>query len=206
MNPFKAFPYQHILIAMIIFSCASACKTHKAHMTAELNKSVSAQFNHFENGQLFTDVEKGLDILWEASFINNRAYKENVGLLVSSGLIILPNRNNKVDRGSLGMLPLQVREEKLWVYYNYSWFEVKGIVHTHPDPYCLSRPAPGNDYQFARLGVHNFIIDHSNLFDAFHDLNGDETFVRLGPRNAYRKIEPAMVLIKAEHLALQNRE
>ncbi|HET6540228.1 MAG TPA: hypothetical protein VFG46_07075 [Chryseolinea sp.] len=148
----------------------------------------SASFNHFEGGVLFTDIEAGLEILWKASFKERNTYKENLGFFVKDGLLILPNKNNTYKSSKLGALETRLDSGKFYVKFEGTFIEVLGIIHTHPDIYCRPEPSPQNDYQYCNLGLHNYVMDHINLFDAYKNTSGHEVYKRLGPRHAYDKI------------------
>ena len=77
---------------------------------------------------------------------------------------------------------------KFYVKFEGTFIEVLGIIHTHPDVYSRPEPSPKNDYQYCNLGIHNYVMDHINLFDAYKNTNGHEVYKRLGPRHAYDKI------------------
>jgi hypothetical protein len=148
----------------------------------------SASFNHFEGGVLFTDVQAGLEILWKASFKEGNTYKENLGYFVKGGLLILPNKNNTYKSSKLGALQTMIDSGKYYVKFGGTFIEVLGIIHTHPDVHARTEPSPQNDYQYCNLGLHNYVMDHINLFDAFKNTKGHEVYKRLGPRHAYDKI------------------
>ena len=148
----------------------------------------SLTYNHFEGGVFFSNVEFGLDVLWKASFKKNNVYKENLGLFVPGGLLILPNMDNTYNRAKISALPIQLKEGYPFVWYKNTLLKVLGIIHTHPDIYSEPRPAPKNDYQYCYLGIHNYIMDHNNLFDAYKDSSGRECYRRLGPRYDYYRI------------------
>lgn len=180
-----------LIILAILFTNVACSK--KDFVTGEVkhqqeDRFPSASFNHFENGLLFTDVEVGLGILWEASFKGGSAYKENLGFFVNGGLLILPNKNNTCRAAVLSALQLMTDGGKLYVKFAGNFIEVLGIIHTHPDYSSLPEPSPRNDYQYGFLGIHNYIMDRGNLFDAYKDTEGNEVFRRLGPRSAYHMI------------------
>lgn len=152
------------------------------------DKFPSLTYNHFKEGVLFSNVEFGLGLLWAASFKNGRPYKENLGYFVPGGLLILPNKDNTVKSSRLTTLPSQIKDNKLVVLFEGNYLPVLGIIHTHPDLYCLRMPAPKNDFQFGYLGIHNYILGYLDLFDAYKDSMGNEIFTVLGPGNAYQKI------------------
>jgi hypothetical protein len=149
---------------------------------------LSASYCHFEGGVFFSDIEFGLDVLWRASFKGKNPYKENLGLFVPDGLLILPNIENMYNRSRISALPTQLKEGKLFVLYKTTLLEVLGIIHTHPDPYSIPMPAPKNDYQYCYLGIHNYVMDQNNLFDAYKDSWGRECYRRLGHRSDYHRI------------------
>ncbi len=165
----------------------SGCSKKEFQQTQNRQKQerfFSLTYNHFEAGVLFADVEMGLNVLWEASFINGRVYKENVGLFVPGGLLILPNKDNTRNSGRF-VLPMQVKNKKLIVHFAGDTLRVLGIIHTHPEVYALRMPAPGTDYQYSYIGIHNYVIGFMDLFDAYKNSRGIEKYTRLGPRNAY---------------------
>ena len=176
---------------MVLFTHVACSK--KDFLSAEVkgqqeDRFPSASYNHFEGGVLFTDVEAGLEILWKASFKDGNAYKENLGFFVNDGLLILPNKNNTYKSSKLGALPTLTDSGKFYVKFAGTFIEVLGIIHTHPDVYSRPEPSPQNDYQYSNLGIHNYVMDHINLFDAYKNVKGYEVYKRLGPRHAYDKI------------------
>lgn len=172
---------------MAIFVVSCAVEIHPSNFP-KTESPISLSYDHFKNGVLFVDIEYGLEVLWSASFINKRAYKENLGVFVPEGLLILPNAENTPCSSRLSVLPHVIRDNKLYVIQNGRYHEVLGIIHSHPDINSLPMPTPRNDYQFSYLGIHNYVMDYSSLFDAYRDEQGDETFVRLGIRNAYGQL------------------
>lgn len=134
---------------------------------------------------MIPNVEYGLDILWRSSFKNNKPFKENLAFFVPGGLLILPNHNNTCYSARLSALPVTVLNKKLFVRFQDEWLEVFATIHTHPDTYILPMPTPGKDYQFCYLGIHNYVMDHRNLYDAYKDSFGNECYRRLGNRTAY---------------------
>jgi len=178
-----------ILMAMMLplVSCSKK-DFHSSEVKPQEDRFPSASFNHFEGGVLFTDVEAGLEILWKASFKERNTYKENLGYFVQDGLLILPNKNNTYKSSKLGALETMLDSGKFYVKFEGTFIEVLGIIHTHPDIYCRPEPSPQNDYQYCNLGLHNYVMDHINLFDAYKNTSGHEVYKRLGPRHAYDKI------------------
>lgn len=179
-------------IALTLLSCLGCTEkyphTQIQERTRERENFISAQYNHFEGGILFENVESGLNVLWNASFKNSSVYKENVGLFVSGGLLILPNRDNTHSSGRLSALRKQVKEDRLFVLHDGIWLEVFAIIHTHPRRNSLPMPTPRNDYSYCYLGIHNYVMDHENLFDAYKDSAGNECFTTLGFRGSYKLI------------------
>ena len=149
---------------------------------------ISGDYNHFEGGVLFADVALGLDVLWEASFQNGKAYKENLGFLVPDGLLISPNKDNSFNHARLNVFGLKVIDDKLYIIVGDEELQVLGIIHTHPSAISLRMPTPRNDYQYGFMGIHNYVMGHHDLFDAYKDRNGNEVYKRLGPRSAYDKL------------------
>ena len=126
--------------------------------------------------------------MWQASFVGQRPYKENVGLFVEGGLLVLPNESFEINRATLGCLDMSVEDGKLFVYFRGLYRQVLAIVHTHPDVYALREPSPFTDYPYSTLGLHNYIMGHLDLFDAFRTESGQKHYVRLGARNEYWRI------------------
>jgi hypothetical protein len=184
----------NFLFLLLLFSDVACTQKYLGipfHAEARIkhgDEFLSLSYNHFEGGVFFSNVEFGLNVLWKASFKKNNAYKENLGFFVPGGFLILPNMENTYNRGNLSALPTQVKDGNLLVWYKSASLKVLGIIHTHPDIYSEPRPAPINDYQYCYLGVHNYIMDHNNLFDAYKDSRGRECYKRLGPRSDYYRI------------------
>lgn len=175
-----------LFLTMVLTSCAERECTRGPK--EKRKQFVSASYNHFEQGQLFTDVVLGLNVLWDASFRYGNPYKENVGFFVADGLIINPNTENRSDHGKLTALPLNIVDGQLFITLRGIRYHVLAIVHTHPEPFSLPMPTPRNDYQFGYLGIHNYIMDQYNLFDAYKNEQGEEVYNRLGRRTAYNMI------------------
>ncbi len=188
----KKFNSSPCLLLIIVLFTQLACSKKDILSTdvkrQQEDRFPSASFNHFEGGVLFTDVEAGLEILWKASFKERNTYKENLGYFVKDGLLILPNKNNTYKSSKLGALETMLDSGKFYVKFGGTFIEVLGIIHTHPDVYCRPEPSPQNDYQYCNLGIHNYVMDHINLFDAYKNTRGHEVYKRLGPRHAYDKI------------------
>jgi len=178
------------IISAAILSILAGCSSNDllTQKREHRDRFVSASFNHFEDGILFTDIELGLTILWQASFKNGATYKENLGFFVTGGLLILPNKLNTYKSARLNALPNRIEDNKLYVLFDGNYLQIRAIIHTHPDNYSLHEPAPRYDYQYGYLGIHNYVIDHVYLLDAYKDEKGNEIFQRLGRRNAYHKI------------------
>jgi hypothetical protein len=180
-----------VLLLFADFACTQkylVSHTHADEGIKERDEFLSLSYNHFEGGVFFSDVEFGLNVLWKASFKKNNTYKENLGFFVPGGLLILPNRENTYNRAKLSALPTQLKEGNLFVMYKNTLLKVLGIIHTHPDIYSIPIPAPKNDYQYCYLGIHNYIMDHRNLFDAYKDSRGRECYKRLGARIDFHRI------------------
>lgn len=148
----------------------------------------SSDFENFANGVLFNDIEFGLNVLWSASFINGRVYKENLGFIVPNGLLIIPNKYNTQYSSKMNSLPLIIQEGKLLVEFQYTFVEVLGIIHTHPNEWGVQSPTPTSDYQYSYLGIHNYILSERYLFDAYKDNKGRETFDQIDAMSASTKI------------------
>jgi hypothetical protein len=185
-SAFHCFCITLLSFVTALTSCSE--KELMCNSSAGRQQFVSAEYNHFEGGVLFNDVAFGLDVLWEASFQYGRTYKENLGFFVAEGLLVCPNKNNTFDHASMNAFRLKVVEGKLFVNVDNKDLQVLGIIHTHPDAFCLRMPAPRNDYQFGFLGIHNYVMGHLDLFDAHKDRGGNEVYERLGSRTAYEKI------------------
>ncbi len=182
----------HLAIAQFVLIALTSCSEQMFQARVIDNQPkdrfLSATYNHFEGGVLFKDVEFGLKVLWEASFKNRQAYKENLGFFVPDGFLILPNKGNTIKRSRLDALPNQTGNNRLFVQFEGRVLQVLGIIHTHPDIYSVRMPSPGNDYQYGYLGIHNYVMDHLDLFDAYKDSGGNEVYERLGSRNAISRI------------------
>lgn len=184
-----------IAAVLMMVHALSGCsqKVQKAH-PAKAIRSLSTTYNHFDGGVLFADVVEGLDVLWEASFKNGHdLYKENVAFFVPGGLLILPNAENTRRTARLSALQHYVDDGKLFVRFGGHSLEVLGIIHTHPDVFSLHEPAPRNDYSYCYLGIHNYVMDHLYLMDAYKDRFGRETFAILGQRKIYTRMPFAIV-------------
>jgi hypothetical protein len=186
--------WKNFLLVLLLFgdlACAQkylGAPVYTKERIEHQDEFLSASYCHFEGGVFFSDIEFGLDVLWNASFKNKNPYKENLGLFVPGGLLILPNIESTVNRSRISALPTQLKEGKLFVLYKSILLEVLGIIHTHPDSYSIPMPAPKNDYQYCYLGIHNYVMDQNNLFDAYKDSWGRERYRRLGIRRDYHRI------------------
>jgi len=191
------------MLSLTIFLSYTHCsKTISVPVVGTLNERtfLSEYYNHFEGGVLFTDVEFGLSVLWNASFKNGRVYKENLGYIVPAGLLILPNADN-TRRSSRLDATLYTDERKLYTKCLGFTMQVLAIVHTHPDKTGLSEPAPENDYQYAFIGLHNYVISTYDLYDAFYNSRGEEKFVRLGPNKSFSKISGYHTMLIANRVS-----
>jgi len=179
------------ILTIVILSIGISACSKKSITTGgrHLNKQTfwSEYYNHFEEGVLFTDIEQGLSVLWKASFKNGQVYKENLGLIVPGGLFVLPNNNN-TSHSSQFNATLFIEENKLYVQGRNVTLLVLGIVHTHPDGLGFIEPTSKKDYQFAYLGIHNYIISNNMVFDAYHNERGNETFDRIRKTRKYQGI------------------
>jgi hypothetical protein len=185
---------RNFLLVLLLFSDLACTNKYLAipiradEIVKHHDEFLSLSYNHFEGGVFFSNVELGLNVLWKASFKKNNAYKENIGFFIPGGFLILPNMENTYNRGTLSALPTQVKDGNLFVWYKSTFLKVLGIIHTHPDIYSVPMPSPKNDYQYCYLGIHNYIMDHKNLFDAYKDSRGIECYKRLGTRSDYYRI------------------
>jgi hypothetical protein len=188
-----------MVLLMHVFGCL--VKTTVAFGQASRGKEfLSETYNHFEGGVLFTDIDSGLTVLWQASFKHGRVYKENLGFFVEGGLLIFPNRHNTRHSSSFSELYTFAKDGKLFVAYNGSDLRVLGIIHTHPDKGEIQEPTSGNDYQFSYLGIYNYILSTHNLFIAQKNSYGVEAFERLGARNNYSSIP--IINVKADEILI----
>ena len=178
------------IIPVILFTSVACSKRDfiSTEVKYQKDRFPSASYNHFEGGVLFTDVEAGLNVLWKASFKEGGTYKENMGYFVNGGLLILPNKHNTDLTARPIALPTKTEDRKLYVKFRDSYIQVLGIIHTHPEFHSTPGPTPRNDYQYSYLGIHNYVMNHLNLYDAYKDDKGYEVYDRLGPRHAYEKI------------------
>jgi hypothetical protein len=188
MRPVSQFSLCAMPFVVALFSCSMSEFAASPKSSKGAVQSVSASYNHFEGGVLFSDVERGLDVLWEASFDGKRIFRENLGMFINGGLLILPNRKNTRSSAVISSLPTIVKDNKLFVLYNGEYTAVFGIIHTHPDSYHVREPAPRYDYQYCSLGLHSYVMGCYDLLDAMKAPDGEERFARLGPRKSYDKI------------------
>jgi hypothetical protein len=135
---------------------------------------ISEKYNHFEGGILFTDISMGLEILWRASFMNGKVYKENLGFVVAEGIIIAPNPGNTTHSAKINSMSISLIHGKLVVDFRNQYREVLAIIHTHPNKNGIQAPSPVFDYQFCYLGLHNYIITERHVFDAYKSPSGNE--------------------------------
>ena len=178
-----------VLPALIILAASCA---QKSLVPADASKkesiSLSEKYNHFKDGVLFADVDFGLHVLWESSFSKGRVYKENLGFFVEQGLLILPNKDNTRNSSSISALSTFLFEKKLFVEFRGEYLEVLGIIHSHPNPCGIQEPTPVSDFQYSYLGIHNYIIGRSDIYDAYKNGKGVEVVEWLGTRNSYSVI------------------
>ena len=181
---------QKSLYAMMIVCNVGCTEKHWIRLSgdgrASPEVSISDQYNKFEGGILFQNVHQGLDILWEASFNRSTPFKEHLALFIKDGVLICPNNSNTLRSASLSSLPGKVEENKFLVLFKGEYREVLGIIHTHIAG--VSTPTPRNDFQFAYLGIHNYVMSYHDLYDAYKDARGREITKRLGRRWAYAKL------------------
>jgi hypothetical protein len=186
--PINQFATIYIVAAI---SWLTGCSTNRKIVqpaASSQTTSLSAAYNHFDGGALFTDIDEGLRVLWAASFINGRPYKENLGYFIRGGILISPNFENTNRSACMTAMSKQVRDGKLFVSFQGIEMEVLAIIHTHPDRQIMRTPTPRNDYQFGYMGIHNYVMCQEDLFDAYIDKSGFEVFDRLGWREQTEKI------------------
>ena len=180
-------------VVVVVFTFSS-CSVERIQSTAKPRTPfVSADYNHFQGGVLFPDLDEGLDVLWRAGFHGHRPVKENVGFFTDGGLLILPNEHNTISTGRLSALPIKIYNSTLYVLHKEQLLEVLGIIHTHIDPYAANTPSTRNDYQFGYLGIHNYVISYHEIFDAYKDESGEETYKSIGSRSDYTIIKARLL-------------
>jgi len=175
-----------VFSTVVMISFAASCSQKLVAPSDSFGQEgdfLSQDYSHFEGGVLFSDVEYGLKVLWQASFRNRKVYKENIGFFVEGGVLILPNKDNTQTASTISALPIVPANNKIYVEYYGQQMEVLGIVHTHPNPCGSQAPTSGSDFQFAYLGIHNYVIAVGDVYDAYKDRKGRETFERIGSRN-----------------------
>ena len=178
-----------MLIAVFVTLGSCRVSDHSLTKSPTLNDPFPSEtYHHFAGGVLFPDVSYGLQVLWKASFKKRNVYKENLAFFVAGGLLILPNKDNTTTSSSLNALPKRLRDGVLYVDFQGVEMKVLGIIHTHPAPGCVRMPAPKADYQFCKLGLHNYVMTSLDLFDAYKDARGSEKYKRLGGRTDYAEI------------------
>jgi hypothetical protein len=153
-----------------------------ADTTKTEEQFLSSSYNHFKDGLVVNDIDEGVDLLWRASFRNGRVYKENLGLLIHQGLLIAPNEMNTRNRARLSIYRKTIEDGKLFVLYKEQQHQVFAILHTHPEGPPV--PSPRHDFQYASMGIHNFVISRNHIYDAFKDKKGNEVFRRIGDRSS----------------------
>ena len=125
--------------------------------------------------------------MWRASFRYGKPYKENMGFILPHGILVAPNKNNTSTSAVLAVYPKWVEDGKLLLLYKENIYQVLAIVHTHPHS-SMPEPAPLYDFQYCFMGIHNFVISHHHIFDAWKDKNGNEMFRIIGKRTEYERI------------------
>ena len=189
-SPINQFATCTIYIVAAV-SSLTGCSINRSFVQSAQSSqtsSLSTAYKHFDGGALFTDIDEGLRVLWAASFINGRPYKENLGYFIHGGILISPNFENTNRSACMTALSKQVRDGKLFVSFQGIEMEVLAIIHTHPDRQIMRTPTPGKDYQFGYMGIHNYVMSQEDLFDAYKDTSGFEVFDRLGWREQIDKI------------------
>ena len=106
---------------------------------------VSQDYNHFENGTMFNNVEHGLNTLWNASFRDGRVYKENMGYFTPDGLLILPNKENTTN-SSRHILETKSKDGNQYVLWSGNYIQILGVIHTHPNINGKQDHTPGSDF------------------------------------------------------------
>ena len=170
----------YVITGFLLIAILQGCSSYKTLSDGRQQDFLSLTYNHFENGVHFTDIESGLTILWKASFQGRMPYKENIGLILRDGLLILPNRENTETSARIPF-HLKVNNRNLFVFHSGEYKLVQGIIHTHIG--SIPEPAPMADYQFGYLGLHNYIISYNDIFDAFKDRFGYEVYKRIGGKD-----------------------
>ena len=181
-----------VLLFVLIPSCFAQKLDRKSSSVKHSAQFLSEDYRHFEGGVLFTDLEQGFDVLWYASFKHGRIYKENAAFLIPEGLLILPNSKNTTTAAQLSTLPLQTIENRLNVFFNGEYVPVLAIIHTHI--VGVAEPSPRTDFQYGYLGIHNYVMGFTDIFDAYKNESGSELYQRVGGRAAYPKLIANMEL------------
>jgi hypothetical protein len=181
-----ALKFVLFMTSISMTNCAEKLVNADADITKKKEQFLSSYYNHFKDGLIVKDIAEGVELLWRASFKNGYVYKENLGLLLHEGLLIAPNELNTRNRTRLSIYNKSIKDGKLFVLYNGHQHQVLAILHTHPEGTPI--PSPRHDFQYAYIGIHNFVISQGDIYDAFKDKKGNEVFRRIGDRSATEMI------------------
>lgn len=138
--------------------------------------------------------------MWDNSFRDGQAWKENFGWLTTKGVLVLPiTKNSKVDESDYKALPTKVVNGKSFVLYNGDWLGIKAMIHTHPgDKYSglsagdLNVTQIYNVPMFA-LGINKLLVGFgSNTNPVYNQIVTDSKNILNGSWSIYNNILPQL--------------
>jgi RHS repeat-associated protein len=106
-------------------------------------------------GKLFRDQTKAYNYMWENSFEDGKAIRENGAYFTDEGVLVLPNVNNKVNETDMEVLTLKKEKNGAFthVLFDGKWISIKGWAHTHPRG--VSQTPSFEDLEFAKKRTPN---------------------------------------------------
>jgi len=135
--------------------------------------------------RFFENETNAYNYMWENSIDENTTdksleFRENCGIIVNDGVIVLPNYKNNYNTGKFKeVINIKENEKGHWthVQFNGKWYAIKGFVHTHshagdtPDQAGVRMPSD-EDVRMAKQkfpGLPGFVISRVETFIYFGD-------------------------------------
>ena len=138
-----------------------------------------------KEAKFFENETNAYNYMWENSIDENTTdksleFRENCGIIVNDGVIVLPNYKNNYNTGKFKeVINIKENEKGHWthVQFNGKWYAIKGFVHTHshagdtPDQAGVRMPSD-EDVRMAKQkfpGLPGFVISRVETFIYFGD-------------------------------------
>jgi hypothetical protein len=90
--------------------------------------------NQKQGGKLYSNETDAYNFMWNNSFRDGKAWKENFAWITKKGVLVLPiTENSKNDESDFSVYQTKTTNGKFYVNYNNSWLQVLAAIHTHPN-------------------------------------------------------------------------